>query len=88
MPYIKIEDRLKYNQVLTEIKQIIHNISEDKLAGELNYLITEITHITTENANYRRFNKVIGVMESAKLELYRRKIAPYEDKKISENGDV
>ena len=88
MPYIKIEDRLKYNQVLDEIKQIICKISEDKLAGELNYLITEITHIATENANYRRFNEVIGVMESAKLELYRRKIAPYEDKKISENGDV
>jgi hypothetical protein len=30
----------------------------------------------------------MGVLESAKLELYRRKIAPYEDDKIAENGDV
>ncbi len=33
------------------------------------------------------FNALIGVLESAKLELYRRMIAPYEDVKMKENGD-
>jgi len=31
---------------------------------------------------------VTGVLECAKLELYRRIAAPYEDTKIEENGDV
>jgi len=30
----------------------------------------------------------IGALECAKLELYRRVAAPYEDTKIAENGDV
>ena len=32
--------------------------------------------------------KVIGALECAKLELYRRIAAPYEDTKIQENGEV
>jgi len=30
----------------------------------------------------------VGVLECAKLELYRRIAAPYEDEKIVETGDV
>jgi len=33
-------------------------------------------------------NDAIGALEGAKLELYRRVISKYEDKKIMENGDV
>ena len=31
---------------------------------------------------------MVGVLECAKLELYRRMAAPYEDEKIEDNGDV
>jgi len=31
---------------------------------------------------------MLGSVEAAKLEIYRRLIAPYEDTKIKENGDV
>jgi hypothetical protein len=37
---------------------------------------------------YAHLNEVIGAIECAKLELYRRVAAPYEDLKISEAGDV
>lgn len=30
----------------------------------------------------------LGVLRCCQLELYRRMVAPYEDKKIQENGDV
>ena len=58
-------------------------------AGELNFLITYLCdqYIKSE-LNYSRINEVIGVLECAKLELYRRIAAPYEDTKILENGDV
>ena len=37
---------------------------------------------------YRDFNAAIGVLECAKLELYRRAAATYEDAKLAEHGDV
>ncbi len=37
---------------------------------------------------YSKINSLIGVLECAKLELYRRVAAPYENDKIDENGDV
>ena len=59
-------------------------------AGELNYLFTIIAHQYWESngRNYQAFNDIIGSLEGCKLELYRRKVAPYEDEKIKENGDV
>ena len=38
--------------------------------------------------SYRNINELIGVLECAKLELYRRVASPYEDEKIQSNGDV
>jgi len=38
--------------------------------------------------NFQEFAEVLGALEATKLEFYRRKVAPYEDKKIEENGDV
>jgi hypothetical protein len=37
---------------------------------------------------YAHLNEVIGALECAKLELYRRIAVPYEDQKITESGDV
>ena len=58
-------------------------------AGQLNYAFTRlIQEYLGYTPNYQRFNDVIGALESCKLELYRRKIVPYEDLKITENTDV
>lgn len=59
-------------------------------AGEINYLISRICdrHIEHHGLNYTTINELVGVLECAKLELYRRIAAPYEDTKISTNGDV
>lgn len=57
-------------------------------AGELNYLITKIIDRQLDNANYARYNEIIGALECCKMELYRRILAQYEDKKKKENGDV
>lgn len=59
-------------------------------AGELNYLITSIVdeYLLYKGLRYETINEAIGVLECAKLELYRRIASPYEDKKIKINGDV
>jgi len=37
---------------------------------------------------YFNYNRAMGVLESCKLEFYRRFVGRYEDKKIKENGDI
>lgn len=58
--------------------------------GELNYIITKeaLRFIDYNGMSYATINAAIGALECAKLELYRRLAAPYEDTKIQENGDV
>lgn len=65
--------------------------SKPQNAGELNYLITKFIDEYLKGqgeVRYAHLNEVIGVLECAKLELYRRVVSPYEDTKIVENGDV
>ena len=60
-------------------------------AGELNYAITMIVDQYLQDQGgirYAHLNEVVGAMECAKLELYRRLAVPYEDQKIAEAGDV
>jgi len=61
-----------------------------KTPGELNYAITQLVlgYKIDDPPSYTYYNEVIGVLECVKLELYRRMVAPYEDKKREENGDV
>ena len=69
------------------------NVDQDNLitnAGQFNYALNQLVSIYIEqnNFNYQTANDIIGAMECAKMELYRRLIGPYEDKKILQNGDV
>lgn len=65
---------------------------EPNSAGELNYQITMLLlsywRIEGVPQNYQTINDIIGAVESAKAEFQRRVVAPYEDRKIKENGDV
>ena len=58
--------------------------------GQLNYTITKLCHewIQAQGTSYVHLNEVVGVLECAKLELYRMVAAPYEDKKRAYNGPV
>jgi hypothetical protein len=59
-------------------------------AGELNYRITrQITrYIEGKGLSYQTINDILGALDGAGKEFYRRVVAPYEDLKIKENGDV
>jgi len=61
-------------------------------AGELNFKITELCleYINSQvvDPNYSIYNAVIGALECAKLEFYRRALVPYEEQKKFDNGDV
>lgn len=79
MPYIP-------NQARHGVK---NSTAADDTVGELNFRFTNaiIEYMTCHN-NYQGINDVLGALEGAKLEFYRRWAIPYEDAKIQENGDV
>jgi hypothetical protein len=86
MPYITQVERAKVDTIVS-----FNDIKDASLTvGQLNYIITKILHnyLDQSGKNYTNMNNVIGVLECAKLELYRRQLAPYEDLKIQLNGDV
>jgi len=68
-------------------------VDQDNLittAGQFNYALNQLVNIYIEqnDFNYQTANDIIGAIECAKMEIYRRLVAPYEDKKILQNGDV
>lgn len=82
MPYIKQDARER-----------LQDLDIPTTAGELNYLITKLCSEYVDdfggiNLCYQKLNEVIGVLECAKMEFYRRVAAPYEDEKMKKNGDV
>ena len=65
--------------------------------GELNYVITSLCldwlsefRVTGQvlEGGYGTYAAIVGMLETVKLELYRRAVVPYEEAKIQENGDV
>jgi len=87
MPYILMEDRPKYEESLSALIGILKEQPVERVDGELNYIITRILK-EVYPLRYFNINRAMGVMESCKLEYYRRVAAPYEDTKIEQNGDV
>lgn len=93
MPYITQEDRMKWEFPLEELAETIGAFSSLKTAptvGELNYLLSSILHhwLLCVGVKYANINGAIGVLECAKLELYRQLAAPYEDEKRKVNGGI
>jgi hypothetical protein len=87
MPYIKNEDRFALAPFERPDGSRTRPI---RTAGELNFLFTilAIEYIEANGLNYQNCNDVVGALDGAKAEFQRRVVAPYEDKKIRENGDV
>lgn len=85
MPYISPEARDEFAPILEAIQK-----TEIGTPGNLNFLITNLCKkfLSEQRESYDRHNSIVGVLDSAKMEWYRRRVAPYEDKKIAENGDV
>jgi len=84
MPYIKAERRLLFDE---HIEKIVQNINS---GGEINYCIFRICleFIKKNGLSYDNSMIPFSALSAAQMELYRKVIAPYEDIKIAENGDV
>ena len=83
MPYIKAENRHHIDKHIGRHVRIL-------TPGDLNYAFTLLLdrYIQEHGLSYQHLNDVMGALEGAKMELYRRVIVPYETQKMLENGDV
>jgi hypothetical protein len=90
MPYIPADKRTNLDDPLASLAAKVIVEDSRSQAGVLNYCITALFNevLKTRGINYSNVNELIGVLECAKLELYRRVASPYEDEKIQSNGDV
>ena len=90
MPYISKDKRMLLEHPLASLAAGVIVEEPKNQAGVLNYCISALLNevLKTNGISYRNINELIGVLECAKLELYRRIATPYEDEKIQSNGDV
>ena len=88
MPYIEQADRTKFDDIMDSAEQVINAYGISN--GELNYVFTQLgrLYLKTHGTSYNTISDVIKALECAKLEFYRRVAAPYEDKKMWQNGDM
>lgn len=87
MPYIKVEERTQYfdlvNSLLSRLKK------NDNNPGHINYIISKLVNeIFKSNKCYAEANKLMGVLSCVQAELYRRGIGEYENIKLKENKDI
>ncbi len=89
MPYILREKREVLDPAIRELADAFIKLDDGgNFAGNLNYAVTKLLFTLYPEPNYQRFNDMVGALECCKLELYRKKVGPYEDVKEKENGPV
>lgn len=60
-----------------------------KTAGELTFAIQQLMKFYIGDApDYQRYAECLGALRGAELDLWDRKIQPYERAKCAQNGDV
>ncbi len=82
MPYIKIESRPVMDRVIETMRKV-----GVKVDGDLNYILFAFCkkNIVPSYNNYKNF---CGELRQCATEIERKLLAPYEDEKIIENGEI
>lgn len=82
MPYIKQERRIECDEI---VKLMIEK--KIKADGDLNYVLYKFCKFNIE-PSYNNYKNFCGELRQCVSEIERKLLAPYEDSKIFENGDV
>ena len=86
MPYIRAEERERIDGAIEPLSAALRDMD----AGAQNYVITRLllSWVRARGVSYSNLADAIKILETAKLEFYRRALAAYEDRKLREHGDV
>lgn len=84
MPYIDSQRREDVDPTQA------YRLDSPQTTGELNYSFSVLAkeYMSLKGLSYQTINDVIGALEGAKMEFYRRIAVPYEEEKREINGDV
>jgi hypothetical protein len=88
MPYIQQGLREELDPAIAPLLEKLAQLPKEKQDGALNYTITKLLKGVYPAQDYFTLNRSMGTLSSVQAEWYRRVVAPYEDRKITENGDV
>jgi len=97
MPYISQEYRERYDALVDQLVKVMMQESltygvrdANTTKGHHNYIMYTLAIKLADELGirYHTLQDIIGTFECCKLELYRKIIAPYEEKAIEKNGDV
>jgi hypothetical protein len=87
MPYILPSERQRFDPLINALSAELQK--DGCVDGNLNYVISTLTaKAFAANRRYAEANKLMGVLACVAAEFYRRDVAPYEDEKRTQNGDV
>lgn len=82
MPYIKGENRPPMDEIVDLMLEKGVNVN-----GDLNYLLFKFCKKAVK-PSYNNYKNFIGELDCCAREIYRKLVAPYEDDKEMENGEV
>ena len=82
MPYIKQSRRRELNHVVNDML-----CADLQPHGDLNYILYAYCKRCIA-PGYTGYKNYLGELTEAAAEIRRRLLAPYEDEKIRENGDI
>lgn len=91
MPYIEQIAREDLDPAIEQLVEVLKTLTIGPVGkGDMNYTITQIVlaYVESHGKCYASLSDVTGVLNDVKVEFERRVMAPYEDEKIKENGDV
>lgn len=89
MPYIKQEDREVIDKIV-DVIMVSVDVKGDLVRGKMNYMIHKM-YVEFEKKYGRKYNLMKdfeGELFMTMLELYTRRVHPYEKIKCRQNGDV
>ena len=82
MPYIKQEDRPKMDVIIDDMVKF-----GVRANGKLNYILFKFCKENVE-PSYNNYKNFCGELRQCATEIERKILAPYEDLKIKENGEI
>ena len=82
MPYIKRDERNKMDRIVD-----LMALLGVEANGDLNYILYKFCKYCIE-PSYNNYKNFCGELRQCATEIERRILAKYENKKITENGDV
>ena len=76
--------------ITEEAREALQAGAPSATSGELNYVITRIIleYVEMKGLSYQVINDILGALEGAKMEFYRRVVVAYEQRKCEENGEI